>query len=398
MLSYFRVDNFKSLVNVTFEPAGLNLLVGSNNAGKTNLCHALRFLSLSSRMSLQEAAKRCTPEPWSLANAYLDKPTVDLSLRCSLAGADETLDFAYELRLTAPRVGKGTRENAPLAVQSETLKVTGGKFNDTVLIQNDAGTVNLLHERNFLNTPPQERIHIPTTAPTDHTMLFRLYDLADNQRSNLFKRYLGSWQYFNFDALRLRGSTAQPLDAQLEWDGSNLASVLFNLKSSDERSYREIVKAIKVVEPKLDLINFQSPDPEQVYMFFEDEKGKRFGASNISDGTLRYLALCAVIALNRRPGEDGSPVVMIEEPENGVFVGHLKPLLERIESSGREGQYFFTSHAPYFIDLFDGLLDGVWVARSQQTHTTIERPQRERIEKLLGQFSLGEMHFRGLLQ
>src|SRR3972149_7084273 len=78
VLNQFRADNFKSLVNVAFEPSGLNLLVGSNNAGKTNLCHAMRFLSLTSKMSLQEAASRCTAEPWSLANVYLDKPSIDL--------------------------------------------------------------------------------------------------------------------------------------------------------------------------------------------------------------------------------------------------------------------------------------------------------------------------------
>jgi len=38
---------------------------------------------------------------------------------------------------------------------------------------------------------------------------------------------------------------------------------------------------------------------------------------------------------------------MIEEPENGVFVGHLKPLFEKIDPSGGHGQLLFTSHNPY---------------------------------------------------
>ncbi|MEW6744535.1 MAG: hypothetical protein AB1486_17410 [Planctomycetota bacterium] len=247
MLTYFRADNFKSLVNVTVEPAGLNLLVGSNNAGKTNLCHALRFLSLTSRMSLQDAARRCTPEPWSLANVYLDRPTIDLALRSSLRWKGQNLDLDYELSLTAPRVGKSPRDNEPLAVRSETLRATGGEFNGTALVENRDGQVKLLHERVFMGQQPGHDKYVSTTAPPDHTMLFRLYDLETNQRANLFKRYLGDWQYFNFDALRLRNSTAQPLDVVLEADGSNLASVLFNLKSSDERLYRKVVEAAKTV-------------------------------------------------------------------------------------------------------------------------------------------------------
>ena len=45
MLQEFRVDNFKSLINVAFKPQATNLLLGMNNSGKTNLCQALRFVS-----------------------------------------------------------------------------------------------------------------------------------------------------------------------------------------------------------------------------------------------------------------------------------------------------------------------------------------------------------------
>lgn len=400
MLEYFRADNFKSLVNVSFEPAGLNLLVGANNAGKTNLCHAMRFLSLTSKLSLHEASRRCTPEPWSLANIYLAKATIDLSTRCTLQWKGEALKFDYELILTAPRTGTSRDDRTPLAVHKEVLRLTGGKFDDTVLIENHDGQVRLLHEREFLGEQGEQDNYRATTAPADHTMLFRLYDLETNQRSNLFKRYLSGWQYYNFDARSLRDSTAQPMDFDLDPGGANLSSVLFNLKISEERAHRKVVEAERIIEPKLDLINFKNPDPEHAYLFFEDQKGKKFSASNISDGSLRYLALCTVIILNRQAErkDAGVPLVMIEEPENGIFVGYLKPLFERLEPSGMDGQYVFTSHAPYFIDLFDACLDGVWLARSQGTHTTIERPPKGKIEERLGQYSLGEMHFRGLLQ
>ena len=176
MLDYFRADNFKSLVNVSFEPAGLNLLVGSNNAGKTNLCQAMSFLSHTSRTSLLEASQLCTGEPWSLANAYLDKPTIELSLRCTLHSGENAYKFDYELSLTSPRAGQGHQQSVPLGVQREVLRVTGGAFNDTVLVENDAGKVKLLHERVFLSEQPEEEKYVKTTAPPDHTMLFRLYD------------------------------------------------------------------------------------------------------------------------------------------------------------------------------------------------------------------------------
>lgn len=183
-------------------------------------------------------------------------------------------------------------------------------------------------------------------------------------------------------------------------DGSNLSSVLYGLKSSHERIYRKIIEAVKVIEPKLDLINFRAPNPEQVYLIFEDDRGKQFIAQGLSDGTLRYLALCTIFILYRQVTQDlsFSPLLIIEEPENGIFVGHLKPLFEKLDPTGTEGQYLFTSHSPYFIDLFEECLDGIWKAKSYGTHSDISHPDRSRIEDNLGKFSLGEMHYSGLLE
>ena len=54
MLKRFRVNNFRSLLNVEFRPVGVNVLIGPNNAGKTNLCSALRFLGLTASQSLED--------------------------------------------------------------------------------------------------------------------------------------------------------------------------------------------------------------------------------------------------------------------------------------------------------------------------------------------------------
>ena len=135
-------------------------------------------------------------------------------------------------------------------------------------------------------------------------------------------------------------------------------------------------------------------------LFFEDEQGHRFGMQSLSDGTLRYAAVCYLVMSNRNSEDTNgfSPLLMVEEPENGVFVGHLKLLFEKIDPSGSRGQFVFTSHDPYFIDLFDGQLDGLHVVSSAAGRSAINRPDTAKIRGLLGRFSLGEMHFRGLLE
>src|SRR5258708_38487692 len=71
MVKRVRVNNFKSLLNVDFTPSGVNLIVGPNNAGKTNLCTALRLLGLSSKHTLDAAALGAVGERWNLTNFYV---------------------------------------------------------------------------------------------------------------------------------------------------------------------------------------------------------------------------------------------------------------------------------------------------------------------------------------
>jgi len=413
MLDRFRVSNFKSLVNVELRPSGLNLFVGANNAGKTNLCHALRFLALTTRMPLDEAARNCTAEPWNLLNVYAGDGHLEMEADCTLGVEGELLRFTYELRLSSGKKAGGRAADRPFTVSFECLKVTGEAVDQKTLLENTAGKVKLLREKrdSDIEASPLAgpaislsalggRSNVETSAPDHATMLFQLYDLKTNRMANLFKQYLGSWGYYSLDPVRLRSNVATPMDRVLSADGSNLCSVLYTLHNERPRDQQRLVEAARLVEPRLDLISFQSPDPEHVYMFFEDSQGHRFGVQNLSDGTLRFLAMSFLIIGNRR--ESGAlpapPLVMIEEPENGLFVGHLKALFERIDPSGTQGQFIFTSHNPYFIDLFDGALDGIHVVKAGRTHSVVVRPAPSKIQERLGKFSLGEMHFRGLLE
>ena len=104
-------------------------------------------------------------------------------------------------------------------------------------------------------------------------------------------------------------------------------------------------------------------------MFFEDRGGNTFGVDNVSDGTLRYLAMCYLMITHREEAAEhgGPPIILIEEPENGIFVGYLRELFERIEPAGTHGQFIFTSHSPYFIDLFDAAVEGLFLVKAGES-------------------------------
>ena len=399
MLRKFYVHNFKTLLNFTFEPKGLNLLIGRNNAGKTNLCQAMQFLSLTTRMKLLSACVAAAGTTRSFTNRYHKETTADFACQCELPFEDGSYVFDYRLSIEVP---SSSEAGARPRMVSETLDVSGGGHTNWRLITGQGDIVHFTDESGAPR-PPGVEIDLGCKLWDDTTGLGIVTGGGPTTRLTwLFRSYLESWASYDLENSRLRDTILTPLEPRLARDGSNLAFVIHTLKMGDDRAYRELLELARAMAPELHAINFlTSPDPNQVFMVFEDSEGRRFLPQELSNGTLRFLALACISARNRQDAQRGAPapLSLIEEPETGIFVGELTGLFQSIAPSGLEGQYIFTSHSPYFIDLFDAHLDGVFLLKREKTHTTLVRPDPERVRKLIAdEFSLGELHFREMLE
>jgi len=392
MLEEFRVDNFKSLINVTFRPKKDNLLLGVNNAGKTNLCQALAFLSATARWPLDTCANFTAGGLVGIPNYYFAKDTIDFFVKASVPFEAEELTFTYALTIS---VHTSSTSPPTLAVETEQSRVSGGGFDDVTLLENTRKGVRLLNESDHLRG---HQTYVDTSAPREATMLSRLYDLQTNPRANCFKKYISSWQYYSLspEAMRTGSVRHHPNDVVLRPHGENLASVIYQLKTSDERQYRKILKRLQVMAPKLELINFFVPSEDTIVMILEDNLGNREYAQNMSSGTLRFLGLLYV--LSAQPFLMSHPLILVEEPENGICVGFLRELLDMLEEEPWGPQVIFTSHSPYFIDLFDNRLEGVFVLNRGEQHSSITQPDVQKVKTRLEKFPLGEQHFRDMLR
>jgi predicted ATPase len=398
MLTRFRVNNFRSLLNTEFIPAGLNLLIGPNNAGKTNLSSALRFLGLTSEHPLDSAIVTTVGERWNLTNFHVpSNQDIELEADCTLTYEGEALRFSYILKIRARKGEVGDSQS--LAVVGETLRASGGRFADTVLLKNEGGQSEMLHEEGFAQNRPNSPYYVHARVGTEATMLCQLYELENNPRAILFRRYLRSWAYYNWSPDFLRSPDVARDAGCILSNGANLSRALFALHNEKPRLEKRLIEVSKVLEPRLDLFSFSSPDPQHVHLFVEDEAAHRISARGVSDGTLRFIAM-AYVVLTADQGINGSgfsPLIVIEEPENGLYVGHLKSLIERVDLDGKAGQFVFTSHSPYFIDLFDNNLAGIHVIKPGQPSSVLVKPDTEKVKRILGEMPLGEMHFREIL-
>ncbi len=391
MIKEFRVDNFLSWVNLSFSPHDANLLIGLNNSGKTNLCKALLFLAGTANRPLNDAAFAWSIPIYGIKNFSLNKDTAEFMVRSELLVEDQPAEFIYELKIGVP---SSYLPDAKLTVVREKLVVSAPGFEKVTLLENKRGRTRLLRQQDHL--AGREERYETVSVSHEATMLQRLFDSENTRLANQFKQYLSRWQYYDLSPDALRRSDFAPQEVWLNSDGGNLASAIYQLKKGNERYYRRLLDYVREVEPDLDYINFVGGDREpQIYMNFQYRSGSELFARYASTGTLRFLALAYILLA--QPKSSSRPLAIIEEPENGLHVSLLKPLLESVDDPSIRPQLLFTSHSPYFVDLFDDKLDAVFVAKRDGHISSLSNIDIDTAKQRLSDFSLGEQHFREML-
>jgi len=295
----------------------------------------------------------------------------------------------------------------PLRTSLERLDVTSANSDKLVLLDSDGETAQVLHEEPSGRKGGVRGEAVPSKAPVGCSMLSKLYELDTNQMATLFKRFLGSIAYYAFSPPLMRYGWNMPEivpspTGPLLPNGPNLPFVLFRLKNEDEPRYRRLMAFVSQVEPEIDSIGFWvAPDNRPIpYVILKG--GTRVSWDSLSDGTLCILALAAVFIFADRTEDPLSgwvpSVTMIEEPENSLYCGLLQSLWEDFSGLAPQSQFIFTSHSPYFIDLFDRDLSSVTSLRKDQM-VTAGKPltqYRSSIQQYRGDFSLGELHYKEL--
>ena len=396
MLKSLRLHNFKTFLNAEFHFAQRHLLIGKNNSGKTNLCAALRFLSMTRHVELAQA---CGMIPGGIAevrNWHVKSNQIELSIECRLELDGRPIDFKYELVLAHEWNSRlVTVPEEPLKVVRERLAAIVDGQLETMLLENDGRGSKLTHERQVFEERREDAHSAVTLSPRNATMLSKLYELGDaNRRAILFRNYLGSWRYFNLNPSEMRLARAPTAPAwPFSPDGSELANALFQLKNSDEPRYRRIIDRTRCIEPSLESVGFMIA-PDQPPLPFVSLQGQpRAGWPGLSDGTLRILALSCIIEVASMFKSDSIPVpflAIIEEPENGIYPGILRQVHGFFEEWAPTAQFLFTSHSPYFIDMFDADRKSVTVLRKAQDRTQVFVPPEPATATVDDSFTLSE--------
>jgi predicted ATPase len=106
----------------------------------------------------------------------------------------------------------------------------------------------------------------------------------------------------------------------------------------------------------------------------------------LSDGTLRYLSLLAVL-LNPDPGS----LVAIEEPELGLHPDVIPHVAELLVRASHRTQLIVTTHSRMLVDALSDHASSVVVCEKENGESRLERLNGIALDAWLDKFSLGEL-------
>ena len=113
-------------------------------------------------------------------------------------------------------------------------------------------------------------------------------------------------------------------------------------------------------------------------------------ATRLSDGTLRWLCLLAILL-----DSTSTPLVCLEEPELGLHPD-LLPLLARLMREASETrQLIVTTHSEVLVDALTETPESVVVCEKQEGVTEFSRLSRDRLADWLEKYTLGQLWSKG---
>jgi len=139
----------------------------------------------------------------------------------------------------------------------------------------------------------------------------------------------------------------------LRSDGGNLAAFLYAMKQRSEPYYQRIVSYVKMAMPQFrDFVLDPLPVNEKYTMlnWLEEETDYIFGSHQISDGSLRFMALATLLL---QPPKTLPKIIVLDEPELGLHPAALSLLAAMIRTASMHAQVLLATQSTYLVDEFE---------------------------------------------
>lgn len=381
-------QNFRSLRRVSVELQPLNVLVGPNQAGKSNFLDLIAFLGDSARHDLLPALQkrggfnrvRFRGESGGSVSIHVkanvtqhstDRAPDEYRLIFWTGRSGQRRYLAREEQFTFKRIrGRGRR-----------ITVSGGKAEFIRVTSGDETR--------------EQQLHLRSTALALST-LRQLPKSEGGEEIDRVAQLFSTFRVFNPDVNQARQPVRAGPDSITE-DASNLAAAIMLLRA-DDQIYQDFLDDARAMVPGLEDIVLEGIDGAVPAIGVRlIERGLKDGTylADASYGTVRVLALLALLY-------DPEPPLLtcIEEIDHGLHPHLLDRLVERLRDASRRTQFLIATHSPALVNRLKP--EELIVCERAPDGSTIlpaANPSDIRLKERAvgGELGLGELWFSGAL-
>jgi predicted ATPase len=380
MISSVKLTNFLSFgASGTDIPLGrLNVLVGANGSGKSNLMEAFALLKATPTdlQSVFSDGSGIRDWLWKGGDGNLPVAAVEVVLN----SVKEVDSLRYGLEFT--------EVNQRFSLKDEKLEFARAKKGEDrpyffYHFENGRGVLNLNGKKRRLQ---EEEIDFDQSILSQRKDPYNYPELTkvgmDFGKIQLYR----DWSFGRNAAPR----HPQKTDLRSEYlspQCDNLVLVLNNLCGTP-LTKKLIVEHLKTLYDGIDDISFQIQGG--TVQLFLTEGNASIPATRLSDGTLRFLCLLAILCHPNPP-----PVICIEEPELGLHPDILPKVAELLLTASERCQIVVTTHSDSIIDALTEHPETVFVTEKHFGETVIKRLEADKLKVWLETYRLGQLWTRG---
>lgn len=323
-LTACEIAGYRSLRAVRLPFGPVSVLLGENGAGKTNILTALQLLQAAAtgpicRMLVDEGGLGRVLWAGRLRAGEGNAPT---SLRLTAHFAN----LRYAIEIGQPGKGDAALAGEPI-VREEILTHTGvgaGGSGERVVMQREGASVRLRNAKG-------ERQHLKQHLLPSETALHGIRDAASYPELAYVRELLEGWRiYHRFNLAADAPSRAPALATMtpaLATDGRDLAAAIATITAGQQMP-DALIAPLRDAFPGATL-ETSVVDGRASFELRLPDMDRALTAREMSEGTLQYLCLLAVLTAYRKPA-----LVAINEPEASLHESFLAPLARLIARAG----------------------------------------------------------------
>ncbi len=353
MIERIKISNYKSIRNAVIDLKMLNILIGSNGAGKSNF---ISFFDLTRHILEQRLSKYLLEHGGINSLLYRGRRTSDSI--SALIDFENKNAFQFKLK--------------PAQDPKAYIEYTKDFFNNR-------GSDDKNYEENWDS-------YIWDVNADESAIMTN-----SQWHTGYIRDFLKSFTVYHFHDTSLASPMRQLSrtgdNEYLRSDGSNLASILYKLKNADAKRFNLIEATIRSVTPYFKEFKLMPNKIMEGYVGLEWEERDTdmyLDAYSFSDGTLRFIALTTLLL---QP--DSPKTIIIDEPELGLHPAAIIKLAALIKMASHSSQVIIATQSVELISNFS--IDDLIIVGRDEKQSTFHRLNSEDFSVWLEDYSVGEL-------